>query len=120
MDKELQVNDVVCFKNRASGTFFKAKVKEKMKDQLYKVEIIECDTPHFIGELKEIDFGATKTSSRIEFLSIEAFEDTLARYEAAKYFNCCLQAVDTNDKDWFNDSFAQYTLWKQKIREEGK
>lgn len=115
--KNANVGDVIVFKNLSSGTVFKSKIIEVLDDQFFKIEIIACDTPHFIGNIKEIDFSAPETKGRIEFISVESFEDTLARYEAAKFLNCCREAVNTNDETWYNESFAQYTLWKQKIKE---
>jgi hypothetical protein len=115
---KVNVNDMISFFNTSSGTKFKARVKKNLKNQVFVLEIIESDKPQFIGTTKELDFAAPHNYSRIEILEIEPFEDGLAKYEAAKYFNNCLLAVDTNDKEWFNDSFAQYTLWNSKIKQE--
>lgn len=117
---KFNVNDLITYTNIASGTVFKAKVVKRLKRQVFILEIVDCNKPHFIGQVKEIDFGAPQNHSRIEILEIEPFEKDLAKYEAAKHFNNCLLAVDTDDKEWFDDSFKQYILWKSKIEgEEG-
>lgn len=115
---KVKINDVISFKNTSSGTTFKAKVVECLKEMKFLLEVIDSNKPNFIGATREIDFAAPHNYKRIEILEIKPFEEKLAKYEAAKYFNFCLLAVDTNDRTWFDESFAQYTLWKKQIKQE--
>jgi hypothetical protein len=118
MNQEFAVNDVVIFKNKSSKTTFKARIKERISISEYIVEILECDTPRFIGKVTEIDFDAKHNSGRIEFIAVNKFEDVLAEDQAAFYLGLCHLAVDTDDRTWFNECFAQYTLWKEQAKNE--
>lgn len=116
MEAELKIFDVVTFRNVMSGTIFKAKILQHKSGKKYLLKILECDTEFYVGTEKEVDFAAKHNEGRIQLLSVQSFESDLAKYQAALYFNFCLMAVDTNDKEWFEESFAQYTLWKGKVQ----
>lgn len=115
---KVNVDDFIKFVNTSSKTSFRAKVIKRLQGEKFVLEIIESDKPHFIGTTKEIDFAAPHNYSRIKILEVEPFENNLAKYEAAKHFNNCLLAVDTNDRNWFDDSYNQYILWNSKIKQE--
>lgn len=117
---DFKEKDVIRFKNNKSGTTFKAEVKKDLGKNEYRLYIIESTNKDFIGQVHDIDFGNGLTRKNFELIEVEGFEKKLAIYEAAKYLNCCHQAVNTNDKQWFEESHAQYTLWLRKAESKGE
>jgi hypothetical protein len=112
--EDLNINDTVRFRNKMSGTHFRAKVLGRINGKKYKLEILESDNEDFVGRIEAVDFGANHNTNRLEFLEVERFEKSLSKWKAAYYFNCCLVAVDTNDKAWFTEASKQYKLWSVK------
>lgn len=118
MSQIFNENDIVKFKNQYSGTTFKAKILKRFTESTYEIEVLECSTKRFIGNVTEIDFAAEHNGARIKILEVKRFEDKLSADYAAFYLGLCHLAVDTNDKEWYKQSYRQYLLWKGKAKYE--
>lgn len=114
--EELHADNVIEFTNTYSGTDFKAIVIKRLRRQEYELEIIACTAERFIGKKETIDFG--QSGNKIKVTNIERPEKFDPEREAAKFLELMLCAVDTNDKVWYEELHAQYSLWKTKNKGE--
>jgi hypothetical protein len=106
--------DLIVFKNRTTGVQYTGEVVEVVSEHTLHVKIIESTDKMFVGHNRSINLA----SSKIEVVGIRKFESRLAKDNAEYYLALCHAAVDINDKQWFQECHAQYSLWKAKIEGE--
>ena len=114
MSQKFNENDIVKFKNLYSGTTFKAKIVRRQTESIYDIIVLDCSIQRFIGKETEIDFAANQNGERIKIIEVQRFEERIAADYAAFYLGVCHLAVNTNDKEWYKQSYGQYLLWKRK------